>query len=224
MESSQTWERVSDVHVIQNLCPPQRLGVAPMPRMSEKSGYGVLVSWPQPRRQGSEVANTYKNIMQDSSRQLGNTRGSRNRKQKTHLDELVPAGRDDHGVLGVGAEADARDPVGVALLGDGVLAVTEGVPQLDGLVPRAGDDLAVVGGEGDREDVVVVADEAAGGRAGGKLPKTEGLVPRGGEGVGAVGRDDLGRVRKKKAQTRQGTMVPGGWFGGRRTQSETMWE
>lgn len=115
---------------------------------------------------------------------------------ETHLDELVPARRDDDGVLGVGAEADAGDPVGVALLGDGVLAVTESVPELDGLVPRAGDDLAVVGGERDGEDVVVVADETAGGRAGGELPKAEGLVPRGGQGVGAVGRDDLGRVSK----------------------------
>ena len=31
---------------------------------------------------------------------------------------------------------------------DGVLALGEGVPQLDGLVPGAGDDLPVVGGEG----------------------------------------------------------------------------
>lgn len=109
----------------------------------------------------------------------------------TYLDELVPAGRDDHGVLGVGAEADARDPVGMALLGDGVLAVAEGVPELDGLVPRARNDLAVVGREGDGEDIVGVADEAAGRGAGGKLPEAEGLVPRGGEGVGAVRGDDL---------------------------------
>lgn len=42
----------------------------------------------------------------------------------TYLDELVPAARDDDGVLGVGAETDARDPFGVALVGDGELAVT----------------------------------------------------------------------------------------------------
>ena len=97
---------------------------------------------------------------------------------RTYLDELVPSGRDDDGVLGVGREADARDPLGVALVGDGVLAVTEGVPQLDGAVARAGDDLAVVGGEGDGQDVVGVADEAAGGGTGGELPEAEGLVPR----------------------------------------------
>jgi hypothetical protein len=36
-----------------------------------------------------------------------------------------------------------------------------------------------------------VADEAAGGGAGGELPQAEGLVPRRGEGVGTVGGDDL---------------------------------
>lgn len=96
----------------------------------------------------------------------------------THLDELVPASGNDDGVLGVGREADARDPLGVALVGDGVLAVTEGVPELDGSVARSGDDLAVVGGEGDGEDIVGVADKAAGGHTGGKLPEAESLVPR----------------------------------------------
>jgi hypothetical protein len=79
----------------------------------------------------------------------------------------------------------------VALVGDGVLAVTEGVPQLDGAVARAGDDLAVVGGEGDGQDVVGVADKAAGGDTGGELPQAQGLIPRGGESVGTVGGDDL---------------------------------
>lgn len=65
----------------------------------------------------------------------------------------------------------------MALVGDGVLAVTEGVPQLDGAVTRSRNDLAVVGREGDGKDVVGVADEAAGGLAGGELPQAEGLVP-----------------------------------------------
>jgi hypothetical protein len=111
--------------------------------------------------------------------------------EKTHLDELVPASRDNDGVLRVGREADARDPIGVALVGDGVLAVTEGVPQLDGAVTRGRDDLTVVGREGDGQDVVGVADEAAGGLAGRELPQAESLVPGRGQGVGTVGRDDL---------------------------------
>lgn len=108
----------------------------------------------------------------------------------SYLDELVPTSGNDHGVGGVGAEADAGDPVGVALVGDGVLAVTEGVPELDGTVAGTGDDLAVVGREGNRENVVGVTDEAAGGLAGRELPETEGLVPGGGEGVGTIGGDN----------------------------------
>jgi hypothetical protein len=79
----------------------------------------------------------------------------------------------------------------VALVGDGELAVAEGVPQLDGAVTRTGDDLAVVGGERDGEDVVVVANEGTSGLAGSELPQAEGLVPGGGQSIGTVGGDDL---------------------------------
>lgn len=78
----------------------------------------------------------------------------------------------------------------MSLVGDGVLAVTEGVPQLDGAVTRTGHDLAVVGREGHGQNVVVVSNEAASRLAAGQLPQAESLVPRGGEGVGAVGGDD----------------------------------
>lgn len=115
--------------------------------------------------------------------------------ERAYLDELVPTSGDNDGVLGVGAEAHARDPLRVALLGDGVLAVTQSVPQLDGLVTGTRDDLAVVGGERDRQDVRLVADESAGGGTGGELPQAEGLVPRGGQSVGAVGGDHLFNVR-----------------------------
>jgi hypothetical protein len=110
---------------------------------------------------------------------------------KTYLDELVPAGGDNDSVLGVGREADTRDPLRVALIGDGELAVTEGVPQLDGAVTGTRDDLTVVGGERDGQDVVGVADEAAGGGAGGKLPQPQGLVPRGRQSVSTVRGDNL---------------------------------
>jgi hypothetical protein len=83
----------------------------------------------------------------------------------TYLDELVPAGGDNDWVLRVGREADTRDPLLVALVGDGELAVAQGVPQLDGPITRAGDDLAVVGREGDGKNVVSVADETTGGGA-----------------------------------------------------------
>jgi len=106
-----------------------------------------------------------------------------------NLDELVPASGDNDGVLGVGAEANAGNPLGVALVGDGELAVTEGVPQLDGAVTGTGDDLTVVGGERDGQNIVGVADESAGGVTGGELPETERLIPRGGQSVGTIGGD-----------------------------------
>ena len=79
--------------------------------------------------------------------------------------------------------------LGLAPGGDGVLALAEGVPELDALVAGAGDDLAVVHGEGDREDVLGVADEAAGGAAGVDLPEAKGTVPGAGEGELPIGGD-----------------------------------
>ena len=94
------------------------------------------------------------------------------------------------GFCGFGAEPDTADPLGVALVGDGKLAVAESVPELDGAVAGAGDNLAVVGRERDGEDVVGVPDEATGGLARAQLPEAESLVPGGGQSVGAVGGDD----------------------------------
>ena len=50
--------------------------------------------------------------------------------QVPHLDVLVPPSGDDDWVLVVGGEPDAGDPVLVAILLDGVLALGKGVPQL----------------------------------------------------------------------------------------------
>ncbi len=65
----------------------------------------------------------------------------------------------------------------MALVRDGVLAVAQSVPELDGSVARAGNDLTVIGRERDGEDIVGVADETAGGDTSGKLPEAESLVP-----------------------------------------------
>ena len=109
----------------------------------------------------------------------------------TYLDELVPARGDNDGVLGVGGEADARNPLGVALLGDGELAVTKGVPELDGSVARTGNDLTVIGREGNGKDIAGVAGEDTGGVASRKFPQAQSLVPRGRQSVGTVRGDDL---------------------------------
>jgi len=148
---------------------------------------------------GSEVANTFiANITR--AKQCGERTLQEIWKLIAYLDELVPASGDNDGVLGVGAEANAGNPLGVALVGDGVLAVTEGVPQLDGAVTGSGDDLTVVGGERDGQNVVGVADESAGGVSGGELPETERLIPRGGQSVGTVGGDHLYRTGPSVSQ------------------------
>jgi len=72
------------------------------------------------------------------------------------------------------------------LISDREFAIAEGIPQLDSTVTRPRDNLAIISGEGDGEDVVGVADETAGCGAGCEFPETECLVPGGGKGVGAV--------------------------------------
>jgi hypothetical protein len=112
----------------------------------------------------------------------------------------------------------------VALVGDGELAVSEGVPELDGSVARSGDDLTVVCGEGDGKHIVGVADESAGGHTGGELPQAEGLVPRRGKSVCAVGGDDLYQTIVSSAVLRLPSLAIARGRGVERTQSETMWE
>lgn len=51
--------------------------------------------------------------------------------------------------------------------------------------------MAVISGEGNGEDIVIVADKALGRDASGELPQAESLVPRSGECVGTVGGNDL---------------------------------
>lgn len=79
----------------------------------------------------------------------------------------------------------------MSLVGDGELAVTEGVPELDGAIPGSRDNLAVVGGEGNGENVASVSNEAAGGETSRELPQAESLIPRSRQSVGTIRRDDL---------------------------------
>ena len=78
----------------------------------------------------------------------------------------------------------------MTILGDVELAFSESVPELDGSISGSRDDLSVVGGEGDGEDIGGVTDESTGGQSGVEVPKSKGLVPRGGEGELTVGGDD----------------------------------
>ena len=79
-----------------------------------------------------------------------------------HLHQLVPSRGDDDGILGKGRKSHAGNPLGVALLLDSVLADSEGVPQFDGAVAGSRHDLAVIGRESNRQNVLSVADETTG--------------------------------------------------------------
>ena len=108
------------------------------------------------------------------------------------LHEAIPPARDDEGHRLGRAEADAGHPLGVALgVGaDGVLALPEGVPKLDGLVAGSAHDLAVVHAERHGQDVLRVSDEATGGTAAVDLPKAEGSVPASRQRELSVAADD----------------------------------
>ena len=64
-----------------------------------------------------------------------------------YLNKFVPASADNDRILRIGAEAHARNPLGVALVCDGKFAVSQSVPELDCAVTRSRDDLTVVGRE-----------------------------------------------------------------------------
>jgi len=105
------------------------------------------------------------------------------------LDDAVPTGRDDERNLGVRGEANAGNPFFVAIFLDGVFALTEGVPQVDSSIARTGHDLTVVSGEGNGEDILGVANEAAGSGTAVEVPETESTIARTGEGELTIGRD-----------------------------------
>lgn len=51
-------------------------------------------------------------------------------------------------------ESDTGHPVSVAIILDGILALGEGVPQLDGLISGPRHDLTIVHWEGNGEDIL----------------------------------------------------------------------
>ena len=72
------------------------------------------------------------------------------------LDGLVPGGGDaDSWLLGV-VESDAGNGVLVLLLVNGMLELGSSVPDLDLLVETSGDDLSVIGGKGNGENILLV--------------------------------------------------------------------
>ena len=64
-------------------------------------------------------------------------------------------------------------PLGVAILLDVVLALAEGVPELDSSVTGAVNNLSVISAEADGQNIGGVANEAAGGETSVKVPETK---------------------------------------------------
>ena len=98
--------------------------------------------------------------------------------QIPYLDGTIPAAGHDDGIGVIGRETHAGHPIGVTIFLNGELALSQSVPQLDGLVARAGDNLTIVSGEGNGEDIVLgVTYETAHDLASGQIPQAQSLVP-----------------------------------------------
>lgn len=126
------------------------------------------------------------------------------------LDDAIPTGRDDERDGEVRAEADAGDPLLVTIFLDSVFALSEGVPQVDGSIARTGDDLTVVSREGNGEDILGVANEAASGGATVEVPKTESTIARTREGELTIGGD--GDILDEVGVTSQALVGDAGLF------------
>jgi len=105
------------------------------------------------------------------------------------LNNLVPSGGDDERDSKVRGESDTADPFLVTIFGDGELQYAQSVPEVDGLIARSRDNLTVVSGEGNREHILGVTNEAAGGLTGLEIPETELTIPRSGEGEHTIRRE-----------------------------------
>jgi len=111
--------------------------------------------------------------------------------QVPDLHHLIPSAGNDEWNLGGRGESHAGDPLAVAVLVlDGVLALSQGVPQLDCLISGTTHDLSVVGGEGNGENILGVSEESSGGVTGVQVPQPKGVIPRTTESELAVTGDD----------------------------------
>ena len=99
------------------------------------------------------------------------------------LDDLIVTAGDHARGLSGGDEAHAADPIVVTLLIEGVLAFTEGVPELDVAITTAGHDQTVIGGEADGEDVLAVTNEGLLAFTGLQVPETDSVIPSSRESI-----------------------------------------
>lgn len=109
------------------------------------------------------------------------------------LDGSIPRGSDADGrLLGV-VELNAGNGISVLVLVDGMLALRTGVPDLDLSVESSSNDLSVIVGEGNREDISGVTNELGDSSSLLNGPETDGTIPGGGESEsGVAGENNLG--------------------------------
>jgi hypothetical protein len=132
--------------------------------------------------------------------------------QIPNLDKTVPSAGYNEWYLYRRAETYAGYPFAVSVSishgVDGVLALSKGVPKLDGLISGSTDNLTVVNRESNREDILGVTYETTSGLSGVDLPETEGSVPRSGKSKLSVrGDDNIGYEVVVSAKSTTGVSV-----------------
>jgi len=94
-----------------------------------------------------------------------------------HLDGLIPGGGDaDSGLLCV-IESNTGNGIGVLVLVDSVLAFGTSVPDLDSGVESTGDNLTIIMGNGDGENILGVANKLADSSSLSNVPEADSAVP-----------------------------------------------
>jgi hypothetical protein len=90
------------------------------------------------------------------------------------------------------AETNAGDPfrVTIRISSNGVLALSKGVPQLNGLIARSGNNLTVVHAESHGKNILSMSNEATSGAPRVDLPQTKGSIPTSRKGELSITRND----------------------------------
>jgi len=65
----------------------------------------------------------------------------------------------------------------MTLFSDGELAVSQCVPEFNGLISASTDNLSVISGERDGKNIIGMTYEAAGGFSSVEIPETKGFIP-----------------------------------------------
>ncbi len=113
-------------------------------------------------------------------------------RQGKDLHETIPPARDDEGHALAGTESHTGHPFGVSLgiRANGILAFSQCIPQLDGLVARSADNLTVVDAECHAQDILGMPDKSTSGASTSNFPQAEGTIPASRQCKLAVTRDD----------------------------------